>query len=139
MQHLVKTLGVDYAFVGKLIGNDNNRVRTVAVCIHGEISENFEYDLADTPCQNIIESSPCYYQSDIQQLFPKDKMLTDMGAESYIGAPLFDFNDHVMGLMAILHTKSLTNINIVKSVFQIFATRAAAEMERTQIEEKHKI
>ena len=139
VQHLVKTLGVDYAFVGKLIGNDNNRVRTVAVCIRGEISENFEYDLADTPCQNIIESSPCYYQSDIQQLFPKDKMLTDMGAESYIGAPLFDFNDHVMGLMAILHTKSLTNINIVKSVFQIFATRAAAEMERTQIEEKHSL
>ena len=133
VQHLVKTLGVDYAFIGKLIGNDNNRVRTVAVCIRGEISENFEYDLADTPCQNIIESSPCYYQSDIQQLFPKDKMLTDMGAESYIGAPLFDFNDHVMGLMAILHTKSLTNINVVKSVFQISAARVAAEMERIQI------
>ncbi|MEK6656795.1 MAG: hybrid sensor histidine kinase/response regulator, partial [Nitrospirota bacterium] len=85
VQHLARILGVDYAFVGKLIGNDNNRVMTVAVCAHGGIGENFEYDLADTPCQNVIQTSPCYYPSNVQQLFPKDKMLIDMGVESYIG------------------------------------------------------
>ena len=140
VQHLARILGVDYAFVGKLIGNDNNRVMTVAVCAHGGIGENFEYDLADTPCQNVIQTSPCYYPSNVQQLFPKDKMLIDMGVESYIGTPLFDSNGHVMGLMVILHhTKPLLNVHIVKSVFQIFAARAAAEMERMQIEEKHAI
>ena len=139
VQHLARILGVDYAFVGKLIGNDNNRVMTVAVCAHGGIGENFEYDLADTPCQNVIQTSPCYYPSNVQQLFPKDKMLIDMGVESYIGTPLFDSNGHVMGLMVLLHTKPLSNVHIVKSVFQIFAARAAAEMERMQIEEKHAI
>lgn len=139
VQHLTRILGVEYAFVGKLSGKENDRVRTVAVCVRGEIGGNFEYDLADTPCQNVIQTSPCYYPSDIQRLFPKDKMLTDMGVESYIGAPLLNSDDHVMGLMVILHTKPLTNINIVKSVFQIFAARAAADMERMQIEEKHAI
>lgn len=137
VQHLVRILGVDYAFVAKLIGKCNDRVRTVAVCIRGEISENFEYDLADTPCRNVIQTSPCYYPNNVQQLFPKDKMLIDMGVESYVGVPLFGSNGHVMGLIVILHTNPLLNIHIVKSVFQIFAARAAAEMERMQIEEGH--
>jgi len=139
VQHLARILGVDYAYVGKLIGKENESVKTVAVCARGELGKNFEYDLADTPCQNVIQTSPCYYLSNVQQLFPKDKMLIDMGVESYIGSPIFNSNGHVMGLIAALHTKPIININIVKSVFQISVASAAAEMERMQIEEKHAI
>jgi PAS domain S-box-containing protein len=39
--------------------------------------------------------------------------------------------------MVILHTKPLLNVHIVESVLQIFAARAATEMERMQIEERH--
>ncbi len=60
-----------------------------------------------------------------------------MGVESYIGIPLFNSKGGVMGLMVVLHTKPLTNINIAKSVFKICAVRAAAEMERKQTEEQH--
>ncbi len=138
VQHLARILGVDYAYVGKLIGKENESVKTVAVCARGELGKNFEYDLADTPCQNVIRIfSPCCYPNNIQRLFPKDKMLADMGVESYIGSPLFDSNGHVMGLIAALHTKPIININIVKSVFQISAASAAAEMERMQIAERH--
>ncbi len=137
VQHLTRVLGVEYAYVGKLIGKENDCIRTVAVCACGEIAEDFEYCLTDTPCHNVIQYNVCCYPGNIQQLFPKDKMLTDMGIESYIGTPLFNSNGNVMGLIVVLHTRPLTNINIVKSVFQICAARAAAEMERKQTEEKH--
>ncbi|MBI5181168.1 MAG: GAF domain-containing protein, partial [Nitrospirae bacterium] len=137
VQHITQILDVDYAFVGKLIGKENERVRTIAVCARGKIAEDFEYYLTDTPCYNVIQTSPCCYPSNIQRLFPKDKMLTDMGVESYIGTPLFNSKGHVMGLLVLLHTKPLTNINIAKSLFKICAVRTAAEMERKQTEEQH--
>ena len=78
---------------------DRNRVRTVAAWDRGPMP-NLEYDLADTPCANIIGQGTCRYAAGIADLFPADTMLREMGAESYVGAPLRSASGEVLGLLA---------------------------------------
>ncbi len=78
VEHLAKALEADHAFVGEIMENNLERVRTIAVCAHGEIVDNFEYDLTHTPCRNVVGQSMCSYPSGVQQLFPEDRLLADM-------------------------------------------------------------
>src|SRR5208337_3392294 len=46
---LAKCLEANYTFIGELIEGEECKVRTIGVCDHGVIAENFTYDLAHTP------------------------------------------------------------------------------------------
>lgn len=133
--YLTKTLKVDFAFVGELLPNKST-VLVKAGIGKGMPLEQFKYDLADTPCENVIDKDVCAYQSDIQKLFPKDQLLIDMGIESYIGIPLFDRAGQALGIMVLLDTKELIDPEIPTSVLQIFSNRVATEMERMQAKDK---
>lgn len=135
VQHLAKALAVDYAFIGELTENNDKAVKTVAVCAHGEIVDNIVYQLSGTPCANVVGHRPCCYPSGVRQQFPDDHLLVEMGIESYIGTPLFDSAGLPLGLMVVMDSRPLTNIQLAESMLQIFATRAAAELERQRAEE----
>ncbi|MBI3392172.1 MAG: GAF domain-containing protein, partial [Nitrospirae bacterium] len=64
------------------------------------------------------------------------RMLVDMRAECYMGVPLRDSAGRVLGLMALLDTKPLENEEMADAIFKLFAVRAAAELERMQVQEK---
>ncbi len=135
VEYLAKALGADYALVGELIPGHAERVRTMAVCAHGAIADNFEYDLTNTPCEHVVGKELCSFPSKVQQHFPKDTLLAEMGVDSYVGIPLFDSSGRPLGVMVVLYGQPLNNVQVAESVLQIFATRAAAELERKQAEE----
>jgi PAS domain S-box-containing protein len=58
-----------------------------------------------------------------------------MGAESYVGAPLFDSSGKPIGVIAVVDTKPLHNSRLAESMLQIFAVRAKAELDRKHAEE----
>ncbi len=125
-----KALQVAFAFVGELTGDKAEAVRTVAVSAHGRIVDNFTYELHGTPCRNVIGKVPCQYPSGIQQQFPEDHMLAEMGIESYVGYPLFDSTSRPLGLLVVMDSKPIREPQVVQAVLQICASRAAAEIER---------
>jgi PAS domain S-box-containing protein len=135
MQHLAKTLAVDYAFVGAVSPEDGTRVRTVAVCADGQMAPNFEYDLRDTPCKQVTSGSLCVYPDRIQSHFPHDRLLAEMGIEGYVGTPLINSQERVIGLMVVLSRRLLDHPDLCVATLRIFATRAAAELERQQAED----
>jgi PAS domain S-box-containing protein len=134
VQQLVATLDVEYAFVGKLVGKAGEKVETVAVCTQGKIVANFGYQLAQTPCQNVINHEVCYYPHEVATQFPEDPRLVAMGVQSYLGAPLLNAAQQPLGLLAVMDCKPLSDEPLAKTLLQIFATRAAAELERQQAE-----
>ncbi len=137
VRYLAQTLEADYAFIGELTGETGQNVTTVAVSVHSEITENFSYQLKDTPCENVVGQSLCIYSQRVQQLFPLDHLLVEMNVESYIGTPLFDSTGRTLGLIVVLDSRPLNGkVELAKSMLQIFATRAAAELERKRTEEK---
>lgn len=133
-EHLSKTLQIDYAFVGELKENEK-KVKVISGIGKGDPLEQFEYELANTPCENVIGQSICFYSSGVQKLFPKDDLLIEMGIEGYIGIPLFDRSGKALGIMVLLNSSPITNDKNATSLLQIFSARVAAEIERMQAEE----
>jgi PAS domain S-box-containing protein len=130
VRQLAHMLEVDYVLVGELIDLKEENVETVAVWAHRDIVDNFTYELANTPCQNVVGQALCSYPENVQEQFPLDQMLQEMNVECYVGVPLFDSLGRPLGIMAVLDGKPLENLEFVESTLRVFAARASAELER---------
>lgn len=133
---LAKLFDVDYVFIGLVDENRMDSVDTLVVCAHGEIVDNMSYPLANTPCANVVGKETCTYPNKVQDLFPEDQLLADMKAQSYIGTPLYNSKGAPVGLIVVLDSKPLKHTEHVTEILQIFAARAAAELERSQADAK---
>ncbi|NJN55563.1 MAG: PAS domain-containing protein [Anaerolineae bacterium] len=131
--YLGKSLQADMAFVGELV--DNEHIQTIAVYLDGKIVPDFNYELAPSPCQNVVGRRICIYPERVQELFPNDQALVEKCIEGYIGAPLFSSDKKALGIMVVLFRQPISNARIAQSMLQIFAARAAAELERMRAEE----
>jgi len=124
-----------YAFIGMLDEQNKRQVNTVALSADGCIIDDFSYSLDGTPCENVVGKHTCSYPEKVQSLFPKDTMLQDMELVSYIGAPLFGSTNNAIGLIVVMDTKPMEDVERLTSVLEIFAARAGAELERVKAEE----
>jgi PAS domain S-box-containing protein len=131
--YLGKALQADMAFVGELVATE--RIQTIAVYADGKIAPNFDYELAPSPCRNVVGRRICVYPERVQELFPEDDALVQKCIEGYIGAPLFSSDKQALGIMVVLYRQPIVNAQIAQSMLQIFAARAAAELERMRAED----
>ena len=136
VQYLSKALKVDYAFIGELVQPEADSIKTLVLYGKGQIINNFEYPLTGTPCANVVGKELCIYPSAVQQLFPDDRLLEEMGAESYAGMPIVDSTGEAFGLISFIDCKPFEDISLIEEVLKIFASRATVELERQQAEAK---
>ena len=134
VSNLADVLRVRYAFVSEFVGS-NIRVRTLAFWAGEAFLDNFEYDLADTPCEQVLSGKSCHYSEGVQALFPKDKDLVNLEAEGYLAIPLIDVSGNVLGHLAAIHDKPMAVEPLNMSIFKIFGARAASELERKHAEQ----
>ncbi|MGH7321534.1 MAG: sigma 54-interacting transcriptional regulator, partial [Candidatus Rokuibacteriota bacterium] len=102
----------------------------------GVFAENFEYDVAATPCRLVLEGEATVFPADVQGLFPDDRDLVDLDAQSYLGIPVLDSGRHVLGHLAVLDDKSFREAGRAIPVLRAFAARAGAEIERLRAEDR---
>jgi len=140
-RYLGEAVGADYVIIDALC-EEPGMAETVALYAKGEVAPNLRYALAGTPCANIVDKGICCYPSGVQNLFPEDAMLADMGIESYVGIPLWDSDGKVLGLIAIMDGRPLDDrADFAVMLLQVVATCAAAELERERAraaEERHR-
>ncbi|MBI3779365.1 MAG: PAS domain S-box protein [Gammaproteobacteria bacterium] len=132
--NLTRALGVAYAFVGEITDASLRTIHTVAVSAGDKLVNDFVYDLPGTPCENVAGKKLCFHARGVQQLFPDDHRLIEMGIESYIGSPLFDSAGKPLGILVLLDKKPLADPEHVQSILKICAARASAELERQHAE-----
>lgn len=132
VRHMAKALGVRYAFITDC--DDQKRAKALAFWNGDRFGENFEFDIADTPCMKVLHGEVCHYKDDLQHLFPLDKGLASWGAESYLGVPMLDRAGRVIGHIAILDDKPMDRDPRAIDLVKIFAARAAAELKRQRAE-----
>jgi formate hydrogenlyase transcriptional activator len=135
VRHLTRAIGVSYAFVAEFAG-DNERVRTLAYWGKGELRENVEFALAGTPCEDVVRGGLCHHPVGVKDKFPDDQDLAYMGIESYLGVPLLDGEGTVLGHLAVFDERPMPLEPRLLFIFRIFATRAAAELERLRVEKQ---
>jgi len=133
VRHLASALGCEYAFVSELL-EDRSRFRTRAAWGRGSFLENFETPLDGTPCEAVLNGNSSHHPERICQLFPADAGLRGWGVESYCGVPLIDSSGTVVGHLAILSERPMSDGPRGLAIMRIFATRARAELERLRAE-----
>jgi len=129
---LSKNLNADYTIIGEVHGNQSNSIKTIAVTVDGELADNFEYELAGTPCENVAGQSLCSYVSGVADEFPEDIPLKKMGVEGYVGVPLVDSQGVPLGIMIALFRKPIDNVDFIESILQVFSLRVGSELGRLQ-------
>jgi formate hydrogenlyase transcriptional activator len=132
VRHLAAALRVRYAFITDC--DDQKRAKALAFWNGESFGENFEFDIAETPCMKVLHGEVCHYKEGLQELFPKDTGLADWGAESYLGCPMLDRTGRVIGHIAILDDKPMDRDPRAIDLVKIFAARAAAELKRQRAE-----
>ncbi len=126
VENLSVATGAANAFIAQF-ADEKTRVRTLAFWMEGQIIDNQEWELAGTPCEDVIKGKFCHYPSDVWKLFPKSQ-----GVESFLGVPLKDVDGNVLGHLAIFDYKAMPEQPQLLYTFKIFAARATAELRRIQ-------
>ena len=134
VQHMAQALRARYAFVTTC--DDQKHARTLAFWKGDGFGENFDFDIADTPCERVLHGEVCRCKQGLQGLFPRDKLLADWQAESYLGVPMLDRSNRVIGHLAILDDKPMEADVRAIDLLKIFASRAAAELNRQKAEDE---
>jgi PAS domain S-box-containing protein len=134
VEHLARATGTRGAWVTEYLP-ESNRLRALAFWMDGEWIENYEYDIAGTPCELVIEDTRLVHIPDnILELYPGDSDIDRIGAVSYIGVPLQDIDGRILGHLSVLHSEPLPADEDLLAVFRIFAARASAELQRLRVE-----
>ncbi len=133
--HLARIFNAKYAFIG-LFDGTREAIKTLALCANGTIADNFSYATKGTPCDDVIGHETCAICTGVRNLYPDDLLLQEMNIEGYIGSPIFHPDGSALGIIVVLDTKPLKQIDQFKSILEIFAARAGAEVQRMDAEQQ---
>ncbi len=77
VSRLAEILEADFVLIGELErdGAEPARIRTIARFADGKPAKNIVYDLAGSPCENVVGKRLCSYASGVQELFPQDSSI----------------------------------------------------------------
>src|SRR5947208_2807775 len=132
VRHMAGALHVRYAFITDC--DDQKHAKALAFWKGEDFGENFEFDIADTPCEKVLHGEICHYKEGLTKLFPRDTGLAELGVESYLGVPMLDKAGRVIGHIAILDDKPMDRDPRAFDLVKIFAARASAELKRQRAE-----
>jgi len=134
VKNLSQALGTYGAWVTEYLP-DVNRLRALAFWLGDSYVDHYEYDVPGTPCEPAIKKKTYLHVPDnVIELFPSDPDLPKLGAVSYMGYPLLDPSNTVLGNLAVLDTKPMPESFRNLALFRIFAARAMAELIRLETE-----
>jgi len=128
-QFIAETLNIDYVFIGRAV-NNNSDIKVIGGWGKGESLPCLRYPLHDTPCETIQGQAACIYADNIQQRFPKDRLLHEMGIESYAGMPLFDTQNKGLGIFVALHSTKMQQSTDILSLLELASSRISSEILR---------
>jgi len=120
-------LNADVVLVGRVVSGAE-RIRTLAVCIDGELADDFEYGLAGTPCGRVLDREACTFRESVTETFPDDEMLSRLGAEAYLGVPMTGPDDSMLGIVVAIYRHPVHRVHLAREVLRITAARAGAEL-----------
>jgi len=134
VQSVALALEVRYALIAECNTKEKTRVRSLAFWKGDGFGDNFQYDVLHTPCEKVLEGEICYWAQDLQQLFPLDLGLAQLGAVSYLGIPIVGASGDVIGHFVVMDDKPMGDRPHGLSILKTFAARAGAELDRQRAE-----
>jgi hypothetical protein len=125
VKHLARAIGTKCAWVTEWLESER-RLRSFSFWVGDRFFGDFEYDIADTPCEPVIANRRLIHVPErLLELYSSDASLEPLGAVSYMGVPLFDTDDRILGHLAVLHDAPMPEDERVTAIFNIGRHRRA--------------
>ncbi len=132
---LAAILRVEVAFVSRLESDEPQVLRMLAMQCDQQMLQDMRYPVQGTPCEAVLGQRFRVYPDRLQERFPDDTDAQFEGIVSYAGYPLIGQDGAPLGTVAIASRSPLLHVERIESVLQIFAVRAAAEIEQLRATE----
>jgi PAS domain S-box-containing protein len=143
VENLARVLDTCGAWVTEYF-EETQRLRAIAFWLDGERLDGVEYDIAGTACETAIRETRLVHIPEHlltlyaglakgEGLASLSRRFREIGVESYLGVPLLD-DRRVIGHLAVLDRRPMPRDERMVALFEVFATRALAEMRRLRLE-----
>ncbi len=132
VKSLATALKVEYAYISEL-RPDGSKFQAKAAWGKGQAMPLFDVP-ARGPCETVLKRNPVHHPNRLRDLYPHVQLIQDIGVESYCGVPIVSLSGQVLGHLAVMDSNPMPNENLVAWVLEIFALRAAGEIERLRME-----
>ncbi|MGZ3500802.1 MAG: ATP-binding protein [Gemmatimonadaceae bacterium] len=129
---MAEALEATGGFVTQLLAGDPLMGRTIAAVVDGKVMENFSYAVKGTPCENLLTSDTWVIAKQVVEEYPDAPMLAFLGAQGYVGRRLDNSSGQALGHLFVVFRDPIKEVGFISSTLQIFAARAAGELERQQ-------
>ena len=133
VRQFAEMVGAREAFLTECCDTPATRVRMLAYWYMGNAAPCEEFDLAGTPCEDVILGGrPLLVPSGASRRWPMERQ---WGTESYVGLPCIDTKGAVIGHIACKDGARIARDLPREAVLRLFAVRASVEMERQLLEQ----
>ena len=132
-RNMADAVGAQVGCVASLVAQPDGQpphVSSLALVVSGKLQKNAQYALAGTPSEPLLVQRQHVIMHGLQQHYPHTPVADLLGSQSYAGQQLCDSQKVPLGIIFVLFSQPLKNVEFVMSTLQIFAARAAAELER---------
>ena len=130
VRQLAAALEASYAFVTEIVPGTRAKLRILASWEKTTWGETFEYESGNTPCGIVLRDGMAYYAKDVQTAFPDDQHLIDLAITSYLAIAMVSSSGEIIGHVCVMDAHPLKNEQQATGIINVFAARAAAELER---------
>ena len=100
-------------------------------------SENCCFSIMDCVLGDVVKGRDILIKEINSEEYPLDPYLRQLSGGCFVGIPLCDSCQQVIGMIAIFDSKPLEHPDFVANLIKIFALRAASELERLKTEKSN--
>ncbi|KPK55982.1 MAG: Fis family transcriptional regulator, partial [Gemmatimonas sp. SG8_38_2] len=101
VKRLARAMNTKCAWVTEWLEKER-RLRALSFWVGDGYFGEYEYNIVNTPCETAIEDRDLVHVPDrLLELYAGDPDLEPLGAVAYLGVPLFDTDDRILGHLAV--------------------------------------
>ena len=131
-RNMAGALEAEAAVVARLLPGEPAVARAIAVVVDGGAAGEFDFAVEGTPCERLLAEDVSAVTGPAAGAFPGTPLLAGVAAQSCVGHRLTSSSGQPLGLLFVLFRSPLQRVEFTTSTLRIFATRAAAELERQE-------
>ncbi len=127
---MTSALGAQAGHLSQLLPDEPLTARTVAVVVEGQVMPNDEFLIRGSPSEFALTTDSHLIRHGAWERYPQSTVLQRLRPEGMVGLRLTSSTGRHLGLLGVLFREPLDQVEFIESTLQIFAARAASELER---------
>ncbi len=135
VKDLCQAVNAPYAILADLHHFSQPETQTVAIWGNGTYLENFSWTPPAEVFHQLLQVKGCSWANNITEAFPPHSLPSGWVVSSYMGSALRGQAGQIIGLLLVLSPDPLMNVPATQSIVQLFAARAASELQRKKTED----